>query len=113
MKKLVLKQNHLSGKLPQGFSRLTNLQFMLLEQNNLEGDAQVVCESDAAGVDTFVADCDLPPGSGARTRFTCSCCSACCKLCDSDCNLDWKWSGDVDSISEYGYRQQRYNFEML
>lgn len=68
---------------------MTDLELVLLEQNNFEGDAEMICGSKDILVDTFVADCYTGYGSAAGDRaddefsdFTCSCCSTCCSKDD-------------------------------
>ncbi|CAJ1959364.1 unnamed protein product [Cylindrotheca closterium] len=115
---LILKQNQLSGTIPDEFSRLTDLELLLMEQNNFDGDAQIICNSDDILVDTFVADCYTGFGSAAGDRatdefgnFTCSCCSTCCSRDDPNCN-DWEWRGNLDPVWEYGFRRQRYSYNL-
>jgi len=112
MRHLILKQNQLSGTLPQEFSKLTDLELLLLEQNDFKGDAEVICGADDILVDIFVADCYSGYGSGnGSSNFTCSCCSTCCSKDDPNCN-DWEWRGNLDPEWEYGFRRERYSYNL-
>lgn len=113
MRHLILKQNKLRGTLPEEFSKLTDLELLLLEQNTFEGDAEVICNADDILVDMFVADCYAGYGSKNTefSNFTCSCCSTCCSKDDPNCN-NWEWRGNLDPVWEYGFRRERYSYNL-
>ena len=90
------------GTLPPNFGRLTNLEVLLLEQNNLAGGAEAVCNSDDFNLIYFVSDCD--------DEFTCDCCSLCCNSDDITCNAGY-WNARVDPIWEHGFKRDRYKYD--
>jgi len=104
---LWLKMNKLDGAIPDALNQLTNLQVLLLEQNSFSGDVDAICSSPDINIQAFVSDCgDDPP------RVVCTCCTTCCSIGDSLCNtFDFNWKGNLDPVSHYGYRRQRYSFD--
>jgi hypothetical protein len=105
LRHLILKKNMLRGTIPTTFAALSDLDLLLLEQNAFQGHIEFICSSDLMTVDTLVADC------GEGGDITCSCCSQCCDPGDALCN-NWEWKGNLDPIWEYGYRRQRYSYNL-
>ena len=101
MKHLLFKQNNLSGTVPAEFDRLTNLEVLLLEQNNFVGGAEAVCNSNDFNLVYFVSDCD--------GGFSCECCNLCCTPDDNTCNAGY-WDARVDPIWEHGFKRDRYKY---
>ncbi|CAB9502108.1 serine threonine-protein kinase BRI1-like [Seminavis robusta] len=93
---LMLNHNQLSGTIPSLLSSLQyTLEFLLIEGNNLKGDAGPVCDGFAAIREFYSADC---------FEIGCSCCDVCCVDSDSDCN-DRNWLIDADPIWELGFER--------
>ena len=114
LRHLILKKNKLSGTLPSSLSSLKNLEVVLLEQNGFTGTAQVLCERKTIQVDVFVTDCGSGGnggGNGGKGSISCECCSECCDVGDYNCN-EFEWKGNLDPIWEYGYRRQRYSYNL-
>jgi len=107
LRHLLLKMNKLEGTIPDTMNELTNLQVLLLEQNSLTGDTHAICSSPNVGIEAFVSDCaDDPP------QIICTCCTTCCIVADAMCNtFDFQWKGNLDPVSHYGYRRQRYSYD--
>jgi hypothetical protein len=101
LRQLLLKKNDLTGSIPPSLLGLSNLEVLLLEQNNFAdvGDA-VICSSNLS-VGLFVADC------GVGNGMMCSCCSTCCDVGDAVCNV-WETDGDLDPILEYSEIKKEY-----
>eukprot|EP00980_Cylindrotheca_fusiformis_P018100 scaffold5817_cov101-Cylindrotheca_fusiformis.AAC.5 len=97
--------NKLHGTIPLEMGTLSDLDLLLIEQNDFIGNAEAICSSSLMNVGTFVSDC------GSQTNFTCSCCTECCNPSDALCN-DWVWKGNLDPVWEYGYRSERYAYDM-
>ena len=91
------------GTIPQDFDNLTNLQILLLEKNNLDGDANAICSAGNDKLIFFAADC--------KSGIQCSCCDVCCEGDDAACNAG-EWDAGFDPIWEYGYRRNRYSYDM-
>ncbi|CAB9520715.1 serine threonine-protein kinase BRI1-like [Seminavis robusta] len=93
---LMLNHNQLSGTIPSLLSSIQySLEFLLMEGNNLKGDAGPVCDGFSATREFYSADCD---------EIDCSCCDVCCVDSDSDCN-DRNWLIDADPIWELGFER--------
>jgi hypothetical protein len=139
LKHLILKGNDLSGDFPsEQLSQLTNLEVLLVEQNQFHGSADAICDS--GGIEEFVADCGaVDPNGSTRHRvegnntmatkdgevgdliggnfpspeptgmITCQCCSICCNVGDTSCH-NWVRQGHVDTVWRYGYKKRRYSY---
>ena len=103
----MLNKNELSGTLPSELDHLTKLEVLLLDKNNIVGDANVVCQTSnrdggESRLDTFVSDC--------KSELDCSCCTLCCEDKDVSCNA-YDWKGNLDPIREYQYQRGRDAFD--
>lgn len=77
---------------------------MLLDGNELSGDANVVCNNPAINTTAFSTDC-----GSVTPEVQCSCCTICCDDSDPDCNnLDWNIN--LDGIWEYDFQRVVYSF---
>jgi hypothetical protein len=109
LRKLILKKNLLTGSLPTSLGQLTNLQVVLLEQNDLNNpgatttttttttamspfcnepdssSSMVLVLETMTDLETLVMDCK-------EAKLTCQCCSKCCYSADILCNnqIDWE-----------------------
>jgi hypothetical protein len=102
LKMLLLKDNLLTGSLPPTFVALTDLQVLLLEQNDFKGTAEAFCGRDSEPDQAFVSDCE-------DAKFQCGCCTTCCSSSDTQCNtFDWKWRANLDPSWNYGFQRQAY-----
>lgn len=102
-----MKRNGLEGTLPTEISGLSDLDLLLLEQNKLQGNADVICSFQNTEIDKFVADC----GEGDNHTIGCSCCTECCNQGDAECNA-YDWKGNLDPIWEYGFKRERYSYDL-
>ena len=77
---------------------------LLLDGNELSGDANVICNNPAINTTAFSADC-----GSVTPEVQCSCCTICCDDSDPDCNnLDWNIN--LDGIWEYDFQRVVYSF---
>lgn len=84
-------------------ARLTNLQVLLLDQNDFVGDTEAICSSGDTKLVHFASDCN--------GGITCQCCDVCCDGEDVTCGAG-EWDGGFDPIWEYGYNRYRYSYDM-
>lgn len=104
LKHLLLKYNNLSGSIPIEMKNLSNLDVLLLEQNDLVGNAEPICKMiPNLSIQHFVSDC--------KSEVDCSCCDLCCDDDDKICNAG-EWDGSIDPIWEFGFRRERYSYDM-
>ena len=86
------------------FLRLSLPDFLLLERNNITGDAKHICDREEKP-QVFMADC---------AELECPCCTGCCmddesfEHCDDDV-----WLGGVDPIWETKYERAFYHFDKV
>ena len=107
LRHLLLKMNKLDGPVPDSMGQMTNLEVLLLEQNAFWGDTDAICSSPDMSIQAFVSDCGDDPPS-----IVCTCCTTCCSAEDSLCNtFDFNWKANLDPVSHYGYRRQRYSYD--
>ena len=77
---------------------------LLLDANNITGNADSICYSMAINTTAFSADCGT-----SSPEIQCSCCSICCEDSDPDCN-NFDWRINLDGIWEYDYQRVVYSF---
>ncbi|CAJ1959365.1 unnamed protein product [Cylindrotheca closterium] len=107
LRHLLLKMNKLNGNIPETISQMTNLEVFLIEQNGFSGDTDPICSSPDMNIQAFVSDCGDDPPS-----IVCTCCTTCCSVADALCNtFEFNWKANLDPVSHYGYRRQRYNYD--
>jgi len=107
LRHLLLKMNELNGNIPDSMKEMTNLQVLLLEQNGFSGDTNAICKAPNMNIQAFVADCGDDPPS-----IKCLCCTTCCSVADALCNtFEFNWKANLDPVSHYGYRRQRYSYD--
>lgn len=77
---------------------------ILLDANEITGNASAICDNPDVNTTAFSADCGQP-----NPEIECSCCSICCHDGDADCNnLDWRIN--LDGIWEYDFQRVVYSF---
>lgn len=113
LKHLLLKSNNLSGSIPTEMIKLSHLDVLLLDKNDLVGNADPICKMENLSIQYFVSDCRSEGGGGEGdgSEVECSCCNLCCQDSDVTCN-DGDWDGSIDPIWEYGFRRERYSYDM-
>ena len=86
-------------------AELSNLQILLLDENDLIGDTNSICLDSPwrTNLVHFSSDC--------KSEVVCSCCDVCCDDDDVTCNAG-EWDAGFDPIYEYGYQRRRYSFDM-
>ena len=74
----------------------------MLDSNNITGNADVICESEAINTTAFIADC-------GEDELECSCCTLCCADTNTTCN-NFDWNVNLDGIWEYDFQRVVYSF---
>ena len=97
--------------------KLNDLEVLLIEQNDITGNANVVCQSSShisnqTAVATFVADCDQKDLESTLV-IQCDCCTTCCRKSETDCNEDPEkpvfWLDAYDAPQYYNGRNEKYS----
>ena len=89
------------------------LEVLLIDDNNLTGDANAMCSKYRADeINFFVADCGTSNGlfGPKAVEIQCDCCSLCCHDENVTCN-DAEWLGNQESMWENGYNRWQWKFE--
>jgi Leucine-rich repeat (LRR) protein len=100
---ILLNRNELTGSIPDDFSRLSTLDMLMLDHNNITGDMSEVCGLDIRPR-IVTADCE-----GATPEVKCDCCSTCCASEDVECNSE-SHLGNIDPIWENSFVRKFYEF---
>jgi hypothetical protein len=85
------------------FSNLKKLDLLLIDGNDITGNADAICQGVGVAPQMFIADC-----AGESAGFECTCCTQCCGS-STACN-DNDWFAHVDSTWESEYRREYYTF---
>ena len=127
---MMLNRNNLNGTIPQSFANLDDLgtvfrlhvidcsiferflisyatfptDILLLDGNDITGNADVICNTPTIFLEHFVTDCGEP-----NPEIECSCCHLCCHDSNTTCN-NFDWHVNLDPIWEYGFNRVVYSF---
>lgn len=99
-----------TGTLPKSMTQLTQLKVLLLDGNDIHGNANDICLSPVGlRLEHFVADCYPEKDEGDLPELECRCCTLCCSDENLDCN-NKSWTIDNNSKGMKGYIRADYDF---